>query len=221
MACGQVPDSSKDGCRILHVNLALFDFDGTITRGDSWTPFMRLATRPARKVVGYTVLLPVAVGYYAKLVTGRTTRPMFAHVAFRGVEAGYVHDIGCRYASEVLPRTVRPRALEQIAWHKKNGDTVVVVSGSLAVYVQPWCQSAGIDCIATELEERRGLLTGRYLGGECTGAEKAVRIRRRYDLGQYREIYAYGDTAEDREMLALANHRYYRWKEADEYKPAS
>ena len=41
------------------------------------------------------------------------------------------------------------------------------------------------------------------------------------DLGQYREIHAYGDTAEDREMLALANRRYYRWKEADEYEPAS
>ena len=66
-----------------------------------------------------------------------------------------MRDIGCRYASEILPRTVRPRALEQIAWHKGNGDTVVVVSGSLAVYVQPWCESAGIDCIATDLEERR------------------------------------------------------------------
>ena len=132
-----------------------------------------------------------------------------------------MRDIGCRYASEIRPRTVRPRALEQIAWHKGNGDTGVVVSGSLAVYVQPWCESAGIDCIATELEERRGLLSGRYLGGECTGAEKAARIRRRYNLGQYREIYAYGDTAEDREMLALANRRYYRWKGADEYEPPS
>jgi phosphatidylglycerophosphatase C len=203
------------------MNLALFDFDGTITRGDSWTPFMRLAAGPARKVVGYTVLLPVGVGYYARLVTGRTARPLFAHVAFRGVAATRLRDIGCRYASEVLPGTVRPRALEQIAWHKGNGDTVVVVSGSLAVYVQPWCESAGIDCIATELEARRGRLTGRYLGGECTGAEKAVRIRRRYDLRQYREIYAYGDTAEDREMLALANRRYFRWKEADQYEPAS
>ena len=203
------------------MNLALFDFDGTITRGDSWTPFMRLATGPVRKMVGYTVLLPVGAGYYAKLVTGRTARPLYAHVAFRGVEAARVRDIGGRYASEVLPRTVRPRAVDQIAWHQGNGDTVVVVSGSLAVYVQPWCESAGIDCIATELEECRGRLTGRYLGGECTGPEKAARIRRRYDLPQFREIYAYGDTPEDREMLALANRRYYRWKEADEFESAS
>lgn len=203
------------------MNLALFDFDGTITRGDSWTPFMRLATGPARKAFGYTMLLPVGAGYYAGLVTGRAARPMYAHVAFRGVDTTRIRDLGCRYASEVLPRTVRPRASEQIAWHKGNGDTVVVVSGSLAVYVQPWCERAGVDCIATELEELRGRLTGRYLGGECTGAEKATRIRQRYDLRQYRDIYAYGDTSEDREMLALANRRYYRWKETEEYEPAS
>lgn len=203
------------------MNLALFDFDGTITHGDSWTPFMKLAMSPGRKVVGYTVLLPVGAGYYAGLVAGRTARPLYAHVAFRGVEAGRVRDIGCRYASEVLPGTLRSRALEQIAWHQGNGDTVVVVSGSLAVYVQPWCESASIDCIATELEERRGRLTGHYLGGECTGTEKAVRIRQRYDLRQYREIYAYGDTTEDREMLALANRRYYRWKESDPYESVS
>lgn len=203
------------------MNLALFDFDGTITQSDSWTPFMRLATGRARRAVGYAVLLPIGAGYYAGLVAGRTVRPLYARVAFRGVEATRVRDLGGRYAAEMLPRTVRPRALDQIAWHKSKGDTVVVVSASLAVYVQPWCEKAGVGCIATELEECRGRLTGRYLGGDCTGPEKAVRIRQRYDLGQFGEVYAYGDTAEDLEMLALANHRFYGWNDAGEYEPAS
>jgi phosphatidylglycerophosphatase C len=195
------------------MNLALFDFDGTITHGDSWTPFIRLAASPARKVVGYTVLLPVGVGYFARLVPGRSARPLYARVAFTGIEVTRVRDIGHRYASEVLPGTIRPRALQQIAWHKANGDTVAVVSGSLEVYVRPWCEGAGIDCIATQLEEHNGRLTGRYLGGECSGAEKAARVRQQYDLQRYREIFAYGDTVEDREMLALAGRRYYRWQE--------
>ncbi|MGE0864620.1 MAG: HAD family hydrolase [Vicinamibacterales bacterium] len=203
------------------MNLALFDFDGTITRSDSWTPFMRLATGHARKAIGYVVLLPIGAGYYAGLVAGRTARPLYARVAFRGVEATPVRDLGRRYAAEMLPRTVRPRALEQIAWHKSKGDTVVVVSASLAAYVQPWCEKAGVGCIATELEERRGRLTGRYLGGECTGAEKAARIRQRYDLGQFAEVFAYGDTAEDRDMLALANRRFYGCNDAGDYEPAS
>jgi len=30
------------------MNLALFDFDGTVTSSDTWTPFMRFAVRPSR-----------------------------------------------------------------------------------------------------------------------------------------------------------------------------
>lgn len=31
---------------------------------------------------------------------------------------------------------------------------------------------------------------------------------------KYQRIYAYGDTAEDRELLALAHEPYYRWQPA-------
>ena len=70
-----------------------------------------------------------------------------------------------------------------------------------------------MDCICATLEERGGRLTGRYLGGDCSGREKVRRIRRRYDLGRYDTVYAYGDSGEDREMLELAHRKYYRWKE--------
>jgi HAD superfamily hydrolase (TIGR01490 family) len=124
-----------------------------------------------------------------------------------------VQHLGLEYATHVLPSTVRPRALEQIDWHQRQGDDVVVVSGSLSVYVRPWCEAIGIRCIATELDECNGRLTGRYRHGECTGMEKARRISSQFDLSRYSQVYAYGDTSEDLEMLALAHRKYYRWKE--------
>jgi len=195
------------------MNLALFDFDGTITRGDSWKPFLRSAVGPGRKALAYATLFPVAVGYYMKLVSGSTARPLFAYVAFRGTAAATVQHLGREYAKHVLPSTVRPRALEQIDWHQRQGDDVVVVSGSLSVYLRPWCEANGIRCIATELDECNGRLTGRYRRGECTGMEKARRISSQFDLSRYSEVYAYGDTSDDLEMLALAHRKYYRWKE--------
>ena len=39
-------------------SLALFDFDGTITWSDTWTPFMKLATRPWRMAAGRVLLAP-------------------------------------------------------------------------------------------------------------------------------------------------------------------
>ena len=73
--------------------------------------------------------------------------------------------------------------------------------------------SQGLDCICTILEERGGRLTGRTSTATVPGREKVRRIRQRYELGRYEIVHAYGDSGEDREMLELAQKKYYRWKE--------
>ena len=193
------------------MNLALFDFDGTITSRDSWTPFMRFATAPLRLAAGRALLLPVALGYQLGAVSASRGREIAARVAFQRQRAAVVRQKGIEYATEALPRDVRPRALERIEWHRSRGDHVVVVSAALDVYLTPWCRARGLDVICTVLEERDGWLTGRYVAGDCSGAEKARRVRARYELGRYAAVYAYGDSAEDREMLECASQKYYRW----------
>ncbi len=90
--------------------------------------------------------------------------------------------------------------------------TVVVVSASLGAYLRPWCDELALELICSELEQRGEQLTGRYADGDCTAQEKARRVRERYELARYPVIYAYGDTAEDQELLALANERFFRGK---------
>jgi HAD superfamily hydrolase (TIGR01490 family) len=203
------------------MNLALFDFDGTVTSSDTWTPFMRFAVRPARMLAGRVLLSPVVVGYRLGMVSASRGRQMAARVGFQGEEAAVVRQLGVEYAATALPRTLRQCALERIQWHRSHGDDVVLVSGSLDVYLGPWCETRGMDNICTTLEERGGRLTGRYVEGDCSGAEKVRRIRQRYQLTRYPLIYAYGDSAEDREMLELAHRKYYRWKEISSWDDVS
>jgi HAD superfamily phosphoserine phosphatase-like hydrolase len=106
-------------------------------------------------------------------------------------------------------------ALDRIEWHKQQGDEIVVVSASLDVYLEHWCRSIGVGVICTELEDAAGTLTGRYIKGDCAGAEKVRRIRARYDLNRFSRIYAYGDSEDDREMLEIAHEKYYRWMKID------
>jgi HAD superfamily hydrolase (TIGR01490 family) len=193
------------------MNLALFDFDGTITSTDSWTPFMRFAVPPLRLAAGRVLLLPVVIRYRLGAVSASLGREIAARVAFQGVRAAVIRQRGIEYATATLPLDVRPKALTRIEWHRSQGDHVVVVSGALDVYLAPWCQAQGLDLICTVLEERAGRFTGRYVHGDCSGAEKVRRIRERYELEQYAAVYAYGDSAEDREMLECAHQKYYRW----------
>jgi HAD superfamily hydrolase (TIGR01490 family) len=203
------------------MNLALFDFDGTITSSDSWTPFMRMAVRPVRIRMAMVALSPIVVGYRLGMISASRARQAAARVGFSGEPAGAIRQLGAQYAATVLPGTLQARALERIDWHKSQGDDIVVVSASLDLYLTPWCAERGLKVICTTIEEQRGTLTGRYVDGDCSGAEKVRRIRAQYDLSRYPIVYAYGDSGEDREMMALADKKYYRWKEITSWDEVS
>ncbi len=185
------------------MNLALFDFDGTLTTTPTYTGFVRLAVSPRRKLFGGLILSPMILGYRTGAVSEPAIRKAISRVAFWGQAHDRIRGLGERYASEVLPGLVRPMALERIAWHKDRGDRVVVVSASLDVYLEPWCRALGIEVICTQLEAREGVLTGRYVDGDCCGEEKSKRIRAQYALDRFAAVYAYGDTDEDRQMLEM------------------
>jgi phosphatidylglycerophosphatase C len=190
------------------VNLALFDFDGTVTFGDTFTPFLRRTASPSRRALGVPLLSPLVVAYRLGWLGASQMRAAASFVCFRGRAEADVRACGERYATGFGER-VRPESLARIRWHRDNGDTVVIVSASLDAYLRGWCRELGLELICTELESKRGTLTGRYRGGDCTGPEKARRVREQYDLARYETVYAYGDTAEDRELLALASERYF------------
>jgi HAD superfamily hydrolase (TIGR01490 family) len=195
------------------MDLALFDFDGTITTKGTYPGFVRFAVRPGRKILGGIILSPLILAYRCRLVSDQVIRRCISRVAFWGDEPGRVRDCGLQYANEVLPGLIRPAALERIAWHQARGDRIVIVSASLDAYLEPWCRARGVDVICTRLETRDGRLTGRYVRRDCCGEEKPERIRERYALAQYAVVHAYGDTEEDRQMLEMADRKYFRWEE--------
>jgi len=195
------------------MNLASFDFDGTITTGDTFTPFLRFSIPLSRAILGGILISPVLLAHRLGLISAPSTRPVVARVGFQGVPASIVSEQGRRYAAEVLPTTIQPHAIERLQWHQQRGDTVAVVSAGLDVYLSAWCEAHGVTLICTELEVRHGRVTGRYLRGDCSGPTKAALIQAAFDLGKFETVYAYGDTLEDREMLDLAQRKYYRWQE--------
>jgi phosphatidylglycerophosphatase C len=193
------------------MDLALFDFDGTITVKDTFLPFMHLAVPRARVRLGTALLSPMILAYRLGAVRASTMRAAIVFSGLSGASASKVNALGARYAAG-FAELLRPEAQERLTWHQQRGDQVVVVSASLDVYLSVWCAQMGVDLICTQLESRGGVLTGRSVGGDCSGAEKAKRVRARYPLGSYQKIYAYGDTAEDRELLALAHEAYLCWR---------
>jgi len=204
------------------MDLALIDFDGTITTKGVYPDFLRFAVPRSRKLAAGIVLSPLIAGYKCGLISDPAIRRVLSRASFQGEDPARVGAQGERFVRDVLPGLIRPIAVERIAWHKDRGDRVVVVSASLDVYLLPWCRALALDLICTELETASdGRLTGRYVQGDCYGPEKVRRIRERLQLDDYGAIYAYGDTEDDRAMLDLADRKYFRWQEVHEMPTAS
>jgi HAD superfamily hydrolase (TIGR01490 family) len=192
--------------------LALFDFDGTITFKDSFADFIRYAVGRKKFVIGAIRLTPMLFAYALGFLRNWKAKELVSDYFFGGWDSRLLEEIAAKYSRERLPGIIRENALEKIRWHKSRGDTVVVVSASINLWLAGWCADYDLDLIATKLEVKDGRVTGRFLTKNCSGKEKKRRIEEQYDLKSFDHIYAYGDTPGDKAMLELADEKYYRWK---------
>jgi HAD superfamily hydrolase (TIGR01490 family) len=192
--------------------VAAFDFDGTVTRRDSLLPFLGF-------VAGYPALAwhvfrmsPVLASY----LIGRTRNDVAKERLLTRVLGGRSHgellEQGNRFAQQVLPRLLRPEAMERFSWHRSQGHRCVLVTASLECYVTPWARAQGFhDILATRIEVApEGRVTGRLLGRNCYGEEKRRRLEELIGPRAGYQLYVYGDSRGDHELLACADFAYYR-----------
>lgn len=186
--------------------LAAFDFDCTLTRRDMFHPFVLYALGGLRWAKGIVRLTPHVF----------KSRHALKEKALQEFFPGYTEEdlkaLAEPFAVDVVERFIKKRALEQLKWHQNQGHTVAIVSAGLETYIAPWAKSHGVEhVLATRLEtDSEGVLTGKLLGANCRGPEKVRRILETFGPKESYLLYAYGDSAGDREMLALADHPFFR-----------
>jgi len=195
-------------------SLALFDFDGTLTRLDSLLDFHLFVFGNGRVMSELLRQAPWIIAYKLGLISNAAAKERLLAAFWQGRSHADLAEIGRTYALNRIDTILRPVAIERLAWHSERGHEIAVVSASLPEWIEPWCAPNGIDTmIGTRLEcDQTGRLTGRLATANCHGPEKVRRIQKHFNLADYASVYAYGDSRGDREMLALADHPTYRWR---------
>ena len=191
------------------MDLALFDFDGTLTTCETFPRFLRAVVPPERQRAARWPLLPLVAGYRLGLVGGTRIREEIVRRGLAGVDAAAFEAAALDWTSRELPALLRPEALARLRAHRARGDTVLVVSGNFEALLRAFATAEGVVALGSRLESRDGLLTGRYDGPQCVLDEKVARIRAELDPTRFGRIHAYGDTREDRPMLLMADVAHY------------
>lgn len=191
--------------------VAAFDVDGTLTTGDCVVPFLRrFSGRPAVALRAITELPAGVVGLATR--DRDRLRAAATRAVLRGVPFDTVTSEAHRFAEHVLATRMRPDTTARLRWHVEQAHRVVLVSASYDVYLEPIAAELGaVAVLSTGLEiGADGRCTGRLAGPNCRAGEKVRRLLDWFGTtGLTREavdLWAYGDSRGDDELLALADH---------------
>jgi HAD superfamily phosphoserine phosphatase-like hydrolase len=190
--------------------LSVFDFDGTLTRHDSFLPFLLFAFGTfgcLRRLPG--LALPALRYLFHRLGRDELKARLIA-VFLTGVDVQWLSARADDYCRFIWRYLLRPAGLRGVAAELQAGAEVTLCSASPMLMLRPFSERLGVGLIGTELEVRDGRLTGRIVGGNCRCENKVLRLEAKYgSLARYR-LRAWGDTLGDHALLCAAQNPHWR-----------
>ena len=192
------------------MNIALFDFDGTISSKDSFMLYTLYISGSIKFVIGLLILSPILIMYKFRLVSNQFMKSSIIRFYYKNLSLDQAKKLSKSFNSEILAKIIRKKALDRIEWHKKNNDKIVVVTASPDLWLNDWCNKNDLDLVSTRLEVTDGKFTGNLIGMNCFGPEKVRRVKEKYELENYEKIYDYGDSRGDKELLEFADYSDFK-----------
>ncbi|HZG23092.1 MAG TPA: HAD family hydrolase [Chitinophagaceae bacterium] len=190
--------------------IAFFDFDGTLTTKDTLLEFIRFYKGSLWFYVGFLVYSPFLVAYKLKIIPNYVAKQKVLEFFFKGESIENFQKQCALFSQKILPGLIRPKAMKELELLKSSNSTIVIVSASAENWIKDWADKNGLQLLGTKLATDGKRITGKIDGKNCYGNEKVCRIRQHYELSAYNEIFCYGDSAGDKEMLELGTFSFYK-----------
>jgi len=188
------------------MNLALFDFDGTLTKKDSLNEFLKYSVDTQTYLQNMLRFGPFFILWQLKFMSNSTAKQHLLKIFFKDMDKNEFEKLAKEFSLTKIDSILREDRFKILQEHKQNGDRVIIVSASLQSWLQPWCDKNKIELLCTQIEFIDGKVTGKFSTPNCHGFEKVNRIKEFLDLDIYETIYAYGDSSGDVQMLDIADY---------------
>ncbi|MCY7295033.1 HAD family hydrolase [Alteromonas sp. a30] len=189
-----------------------FDFDGTLTTGDTLIPFLRYISTPLSFWFKMLRASPYLLAYKLKIMANDVAKQHVLRIFLKGKQLSDLQSQGTSFNQEIVARMLRAEGMEKLKWHIAQGHQCILVSASLDVYLAEWAKENGFTDYLTSslITTPSGQVTGELFGENCFGTEKCRRIEE-WEKRTSRapsNRYAYGDTAGDLPMLKMAHQGF-------------
>ena len=183
------------------------DFDGTITRKDSFIRSLFFYS----SIFKICSSLPGLVFNLIKFFLGKISRNDMKEYSFKkffsGVKTSFIAKKNVEYIKKLK---FNDKVVRLLKTFKADGFRIILVTASPDTYIGYFAKELGYDgLICTRVEEKDGKLTGNLIGMNCNNEEKVKRIKESEYYTENSQIITLGNSKGDHAMLGLSNEYYY------------
>lgn len=197
------------------MKVALFDFDRTIYKYETFTLLMRFLenhpTYQKRYKKFMRRLMPMYLMYKAGLTPEKKMRKKAMEIYLRTFEGATEDELRTyfRELGEEMGGDFNEEVLRRLHWHHEQGHKVLVISGAFDLMLEEVLKDFPIDSkLGTNVPLQNGRLEKVTELAHVHERQKIVRIEQ--DLQgidvNWEESYAYGDSIYDVDVLGLVGH---------------
>ena len=198
--------------------VALFDLDGTLSRGHMWGRFLRYYFVHKRKrgwiMAFWAKHLALWLVRKCRLVSEEELRAKWVEdltAIFEGADRDEVLDVFGWVSEKCLLQSLRRDVIGVINRHKASGHMVVLISANFTELLEVLGRQLGVPAVVgTRTEVVDGRYTGKIIGPVCFGVHKASLLREFIDRSEFdvdlSSSFAYADSISDSALLKLVGH---------------
>jgi HAD superfamily hydrolase (TIGR01490 family) len=185
------------------LHIAIFDLDGTLTRGDTYLPFLLRCLQEFGLRKWSALLFPYhALMYLGGVITNSQFKELLLNNVLGGISMEQLQPVIRKFSSEIVKNKMNHDMICALQCHKIEKHRVILATASLDLYVREISERLGISEVAcTSVEVVGGHLTGRLLGKNCHGAEKANRLEKLLGSSDLEHSIFYTDHHSDLPLL--------------------
>lgn len=182
---------------------AIFDLDGTLTKRDTYLPFLGLCLREFGLRRPSVFLLPIYFLLYTlKMISNHQLKEAFLCKVLSGISLEQLEPVSEKFLLDLMHRGLNRPLIERLKVHLRQGHEVILVTASFDFYVMKLARKIGVNqVVCTKAEVNDGIITGRILGKNCHGLEKVRRLESLLNRPDWHSAVLYTDHYSDYPLL--------------------
>jgi phosphatidylglycerophosphatase C len=189
--------------------IAIFDFDGTIIKKDSFIEFIRFTHGSVKLYYCYIYYSLYVILYFLKLYPNNKLKELFFGFFYKGLGEEKLNKLGVEFSTQKIDSFCYEDARRVLQWHKDKSHDILILTASSDIWIGEWCRRNGFNLIDTKFEVRNGVYTGKIDGINCYGKEKVKRIENLIKDYDFSQTYGYGDSKADLHFLKKTYYIHY------------